>query len=515
MAQNYSIMNDSSRSRTIAKNTILLYLRSIVVMLLSIYTSRVLLSTLGVEDYGLYNVVGGVVALFLSFKSIFAASVQRFINFEKGKGNEEKVNEIFNTSVLIHICIAIIFIVVVEVCGFLYIPSKMVMPDGMLNAALFVFHCSVLATSISIITIPYDAVIIANERMSFYAWQAIIESVLKLIIVICIPIFPFEKLKTYAVLVLLVSLLMRIMSVQYSKRFPECKKKYIWNKDTVKQLSSFASWNILGCSVSSIIEEGSNFVINAFGGVGANAARGIAYQVRNAIMSLSNNIIVASQPFIVQKAASSDRKEFWPLIFKQSKIMFLIIFITVLPVFIYSDEILEIWLTIIPENAAMFIRTVLVYMIVMSFQKSLDLAFKSYNKMPLYQMIDAVVCLTSLPICILTLKLGAPIYSVFIVFSIIRCVDYICVIYLAKLQLGLNISAYFKQVLYPALKSLVVGTVLVYVFSKYMIPNSIWSLLFYIILVCCLLVMSIFFIALTRKEKAIIFEFINNKIHKL
>ena len=514
MDQNYSIMNNSSRTQIIAKNTILLYFRSIVVMLLSIYTSRVLLSILGVEDYGLYNVVGGVVALFLSFKSIFAASVQRFINFEKGKGNEEKVNEIFNTSVIIHICIAILFVVVVEICGLLYIPSKMVMPDGMLNTALFVFHCSVLATSISIFTIPYDAVIIANERMNFYALQAIVESALKLIIVICIPLFPFEKLKTYAVLVLLVSLLMRIMSVQYSKRFPECKKKYIWNKNTVKQLSSFASWNILGCSVSSIIEEGSNFVINAFGGVGANAARGIAYQVRNAIMSLSNNIIVASQPFIVQKAASSDRNEFWSYIFKQSKFMFLIVFVTVLPIFIYAEKILEIWLTVVPENAAMYIRTVLIYMIVMSFQKSLDLAFKSYNKMPLYQIIDAIVCLTSLPICILTLKLGAPIYSVFIVFSIIRCVDYICIIYLAKMQLGLKISDFCKQVLFPALKSLVVGTVIVYVFSNYFIPNSIWSLLLYIILVCCLSVMSIVIIALTRKEKTIIFEFINNKIRK-
>ena len=194
MGQSYNIMN-GSRTQKIAKNTVLLYFRSIVVMIIAIYTSRVLLSTLGVEDYGLYNIVGGVVAMFLSIKSIFAASVQRFINYEKGKGNEDKVNEIFNMSLLIHLGIAVIFIVIVEICGLLYIPSKMVMPDGMLNTALFVFHCSVLATSISIITIPYDAVIIANERMDFYAWQAIVESALKLIIVFCIPIFHLKNLE--------------------------------------------------------------------------------------------------------------------------------------------------------------------------------------------------------------------------------------------------------------------------------------------------------------------------------
>lgn len=497
-------MKDTSRTSTIAKNTILLYLRSIIVLVLAIYTSRVLLSTLGVEDYGLYNVVGGVVALFLSFKSIFAASVQRFINFEKGKGNVEKVREIFNTSVLIHIGIAILFIVVVELFGLCYIPTKMVLPEGMLGTAMFVFHCSVLATSISIFTIPYDAVIIANEKMNFYAWLAIIESSLKLAIVFCIPLFPFENLRTYAVLVLLVSIIMRLLSVRYSKRFPECAKLRIWNKDTVKQLTSFASWNILGCAVSSIIEEGSNFVINIFGGVVANAARGIAYQIRNAVMSLSSNVIVASQPFIVQKAASSNSEDFWYYIFKQSKVMFHIILLTALPIFIYSEEILRLWLTVVPEDSALFVRSVLVYMVVMSLQKSIDLAFKSYNIMPKYQIVDSVVCLTSLPLSILALKLGAPLYSIFLVFSIVRCVDYACVLLLAKKQLGLHIFDYVKQVIFPALKSLAIVSLIIVVAIQYLVPSNFAELVLYVIITLTITILLMYFIVLDVQEKSLV-----------
>lgn len=324
--------------KRIAKNTLLLYLRSIIVMILSIYSSRVLLKTLGVDDFGLYSVVGGVVAMFSSLKSVLAAAVQRFLNFEKGKGNNQQVQKIFNMSILVHLAIALLFALIVECFGCWYICNYLIVPHNNIDTALFVFHCSVIASMITIYTIPYDAVVIANERMDFYAIQSITDVTLRLAIIFLLPILPFSFIRSYAVLILIVAILIRIMSVIYTKRFPECKSLKYWNKETFKELISFAGWNFFGCIAYSLIEEVTNLILNLFGGVVANAARGLAYQIRSAIMTLSNNVLVASQPFITQRAANVDISTFWTYIFIQSRVMFYIMMLTGLPIYIYMQN---------------------------------------------------------------------------------------------------------------------------------------------------------------------------------
>ena len=263
----------TNRTQTIAKNTVLLYIRSIFIILLSVYTSRVLLNTLGVEDYGTYNLVGGVVAMFLSMKSVFAASVQRFLNYEKGQGNIQRVQEIFSTSVIIHLGISALFVILVECIGMYYIKNVMVIPEGMQSTTEFVFHCSVAATAIAIMTIPYDAVIIANEKMNFYAYLSIGDAILKLLIVFVLPILPFAYFRSYAFLILCISLCMRAISMRYSKRFPECEFKRIWRKKTVMQLTTFAGWNFFGCMAYSLIEEGTNMMAKTFGAIPFKAAK--------------------------------------------------------------------------------------------------------------------------------------------------------------------------------------------------------------------------------------------------
>ena len=493
--------NSTGNSKRLAKNTLLLYLRSLIVLVISVYSSRVLLQKLGVDDFGLYGVVGGIVAMFSSLKSVLASAVQRFLNFERGKGNEDNVRNIFNMSVIIHLGISILFACIAEIFGCWYILNHLVIPETSISTALFVFHCSIVATMIAIYTIPYDAVVIANERMGFYAIQSIIDILLKLAIIFLLPLLPFQRVRSYAVLVLVIAIIIRSISVLYTKRFPECRKKRYWNKQTFKELTSFAGWNFFGCISYSIIEEGSNLVLNAFGGVVANAARTLSYQIRSAIMTLSNNVLVASQPFITQKAASESTEKFWEYIFIQSRLMFNIMILTGVPLYVYTPEILNVWLDTIPANTIEFVRTIIIYCIVMSFQKSLDLAFKSLNRMALYQIVDACVLLLTLPCVYAVLKLGYPLYSAFIVFSIIRVVDYVAVVFVANKQLELNVKQYVSQVVKPSMVTVFISIILVVIFTHIPFKDSflVWFSLMILIFLCLAVLILLF--SLTTEEK--------------
>ena len=376
---------------------------------------------------------------------------------------------------------------------------------------LFVFHCSVIATAISIITIPYDAVIIANERMNFYAWLSIGDTILKLLFIFLLPLFPFDYLCSYAVLILLLSLGMRFISMWYTKRFPECKPLKVWKKSTVTQLTKFAGWNFFGCMASSLIEEGSNMILNLFGGVVANASRAIAYQIRNAIISLSGNIVVASQPFIVQKAASADKANFWSYIFQQSRAVFFMIALTVLPIYTYTQEILSLWLKEVPDNAETFVHAVLIYVVVMSFQKSLDLAFKSYNKMPVYQIFDTCITLLSLPLIYVVLKYDAPLYSAFLVMSFVRLVDYIVVVIIGKIQLNLPVLTFTRDVVLPTFVTIAILAVVGFLFFLLPPVSNIFVLAVLAMLNFSSGCLAVYFIILNTKEK----ELVNKMISKI
>ena len=483
-------------------------------MLIAIYSSRVLLSALGVEDYGLYNLVGGIVTIFSSMKGIFAASVQRFINYEKGNGNDERVNEIFNTSILIHIGIAVLFIVVVEAFGLWYINNKMVLPDGSLNNALFVFQCSILTFGVSIVTVPYDAIIIANERMDFYAWISIGEAASKLGAIFLLSILPFNSVRTYALLIVIIAIAIRYISVVYTKRFPECKKKRIWNKSTVKELTTFAGWNFFGCMAFSLIEEGSNLIINFFGGVAANAARAVAYQVKSAISQLSTNVVTASQPILFQEAASADKQVFWNHVFFQTRAVFYFVLITSVPFFVYTPQLLDIWLTEVPEHSVSFIRAILIYQIIMTYQKTVDIGFKAYNKMEKYQILDSTIVLFSLPIIYFYLKTGAPLYYAFIILAIVRIVDYFILFVLAKRTLQLSIRAFCRSVLTPSLTSTLIASLIGSLFLKYCNPSQWYYVLFMCILIVVAIGLALYLLVFTKQEKSMINSIVCTYLHK-
>ena len=290
----------------IAKNTLMLYIRTFVILALALYTSRLLLETLGVEDFGIYYLVGGVIGLFASLKGVFASSVQRFLNYEKGIGDKIKVHKIFCVSVIVHILIALCFALIVEVFGIWFITYKLNIPNGSIDSALFVFHCSVLTACIMILSVPYDAVIIANERMNAFAWIAILDAFLKVLIVFFVKYVSVQKLECYAILLVVIAFFIRLVNVLYCRRFPECQFRFCWDYSIFKQLTSFAGWNFFGNTMFSMVNEGINMMLNIYGGVIANAARGIAYQIKTAVGQLSGNVLIASQPSIIQQSASKE-----------------------------------------------------------------------------------------------------------------------------------------------------------------------------------------------------------------
>lgn len=504
-----------NHTRVIVKNTVFLYIRTFILLILSVYTSRVLLAILGIEDYGLYNLLGGVVGLFASLKGLFASAVQRFLNYGKGLGDSRKVREIFNLSLLVHLLIAILFIALVEVFGLWFITNKLVIPEGSYDTALFVFHCSIITAAITILSTPYDAAIIANEKINVFAWVAVFDGVLKLLIIFLLPVIPFEKLRVYAVFIVLISLLIRMISVRYCRRFDECRMSFYWNRKTFLELASFAGWNFFGNTAFTLVNEGLNMLLNMFGGVVANAARGIAYQVKAAVTQLSVNLMLASQPYIVQQSVKSEKSVTFSYIHQISRAVFFIMLITVSPIIIYCRNVLDVWLVETPLYAVVFVQIILVHVIIRTLHNPLDLSFKAFGKIKRYQIIDASTLVLSLPIAYLILKAGFPVYSVFIVACLVEFINLGAIVWLAKVEIELSVRKYVREVIAPCFLSMVLLAGIGLFFYMVVIPRNLIMLVLYVllfVLIESIVVYAAFLNVKERKYISKLFSSIRNKL---
>ena len=485
----------------------MLYIRTFVILAIALYTSRLLLANLGVTDFGLYNLVAGVIGLFSSLKGVFASSVQRFLNYEKGLGNADGVHRVFCLSVIVHILIAIVFALIVEAFGIWFINHKLNIPEGSVDTALFVFHCSITTACITILSTPYDAAIIANEKMNAFAWISILDAVLKLIVIFLITLLPFENIRSYALLLVCIALLIRGINVIYCRRFPECHFVLLWDKSLFKNLTSFAGWNFFGNTAYALVNEGLNMMLNIYGGVVANAARGIAYQVRAAVEQLSGNMLVASQPYIIQQAAKGDRENFFQNINELSRIFFFIMTITVLPLIVYCEQILKIWLITPPDYAITFTRLILFYSVIRTLHGPIDLLFKASGKIGNYQLVDSCSLCLSLPISYyILLKNYYPIYAVFLVMSGVEILKLLLITLLAQKVVGFETKKYAIEVLFSCISCLLIDSVLCGLFYRTMCPRNLLQLIGYIILMLLVNIICLYFFVLNRNEKKYIYN---------
>ena len=507
-------MGNSKTANRLAKNTFFLYLRSFILLAISIYSSRVVLNVLGVEDYGLYNLVGGVVALFSSLRVVFTSAIQRFINYTRGEGNEEMVKHVFSLSFIIQILLAVFFCIVVETFGLWFIPNKLVIPEYMLETAMFVFHCSIAASVVYIVSIPFNALVIANEKMNIYAYISISEALLRLLAVFLLIILPFIKLRSYAVLILIIQIFFFIVYYCYCKRFPECKIEKYWDKTLFKRLASFSGWNFFGNMVFSLVNEGLNFILNLFGGLVTNAARGIMTQVRNAIETLSSNLFMASQPFIMQQAATVKRETLFDYICSLSRVIYYVILVTVIPLFVYTEQVLSLWLVETPPFTVAFVRVILIFELIRSLHAPVEMLFLSVGKLKRYQITELFVLFLSLPFSYLLLKKNFPVYTAYIVMTIVEFINLISILFVAKKETGFSVMYYFRVVLSSCFLSFLIVAGVGCCFYLFLCNFSI--LMSLICMVFCALISSscVYLFILSENEKDMILSAIKKKNNK-
>ena len=399
--------NSSSNNKRIAKNTLLLYIRMLFLMVVSLYTSRVVLNALGVEDFGIYNVVGGVVAMFSMLSGSLSAAITRFITYELGTGNRENLKKIFSSAVTIQIGLAVVIILLAEAVGVWFLNVKMNIPEERIVAANWVFQFSILTFSINLISVPYNASIIAHERMSAFAYISILEALGKLVIAFLITVSPMDRLIFYALLMCAVALLVRLVYGYYCKKhFEECTYHFLWDKELLKRMFGFAGWNFIGASSAVLRDQGGNVVINLFCGPVVNAARGIASQVNTAVHGFVSNFMTALNPQITKSYASGNRDYMMTLIFQGARLSFYMLLVLSLPIFVNTYYILTLWLKIVPEHTASFVQLILLFGLSESISNPLITAMLATGKIRNYQLVVGGLQLMNLPVSYILLRIG-------------------------------------------------------------------------------------------------------------
>lgn len=461
-------MSDHKR---IAKNTIFLYIRMLLLMLVSLYTSRVVLAVLGVEDYGIYNVVGGIVVLFTFINNSMVTSTQRYLNYELGKGDSLQARKVFSISLNIHALIALLIVLLSETVGLWFLNTTIKYPESREFAVQVVYQMSILTTCVKIIRAPYHAAIIAHERMSFYAYLSVLEAGLQLVVVLLLKVFEVDRLILYGVLLCLVSIITNVCYCLYCRKsFAICKYELYNDKLLYRQLLSFSGWSLFGGVANMGAGQGLNMLLNVFFGVTVNAAMGIANQVNSAVSSFVHSFQTAFNPQIVKSYAVGNISGFINLILSTSKYSFILLFIIALPIYICCPDVLSVWLTEVPEGAVSFCRLMLINSLLDALQGPLWFSVQATGKIKTYQVLMSFMILSNLPIAYLCLKQGLPPNSVLAVRCSVNIATLIVrLVYLRKLY-GFPVRAFFKKVLLRIVLIALIAYFTVYIPSGTVIP---------------------------------------------
>lgn len=506
----------SNNNKRIAKNTLLLYVRMLFTMAVSLFTSRVILNTLGVEDYGINNVVGGIVTMFSVLSGSLSSSISRFITFELGKGNIERLKTIFSTGVNIQLGMSVLIIIIAEAVGIWFLNTKMNIPTDRMVAANWVFQCAILTFVLNLLSVPYNAAIIAHEKMSAFAYISVVEVSLKLIIVYMLMISPFDRLETYAVLLLLVGAVIRFIYGYYCKRhFEECTYHFVFDKPVLKEMTGFAGWNFLGNGAYMLNTQGVNILMNLYFGVAVNAARGIATQVDAALKQFVNNFTTAVNPQITKSYAQGDLDYMHKLVCRSAKFSAFLMMFFAVPIILETNTILTIWLKTVPDYAVIFLQ----WIIISSFMdtvlaNSLVTSMFATGKIKRYQIIVTTVGCLVFPLSWIAFKLGFEPQVGYILYFIIYTILLFVRLYLLKDMVKLPVMMYIREVLYKLAPIIVVGFAIPGILILTM--DAGWLRL---ILVCLLSVLvtaaSEYFIGLSNKEKNFVAEKIKLVIGKI
>lgn len=502
----------SSATGTVAKNTLMLYMRQVLILLVGLYTVRVVLRTLGEIDYGVYNVIAGVVTILSFLSSSLATASQRYFSFALGLGNKKLLKRYFSVTFEVYLMLVLGIVIFLETFGRWYISYRLVIPDGRYEAALYIYHFSVIQFAISLLSTSYMACLIAHEDMKIYAYISIAEVFFKLTIVFILEALPYDKLIMYGFLMLISSVVITYLYVFYcNKKYSECKLKLVWDGELFKELFVYSAWNLFGTVSATAKNQLVNIVLNQHFGAVINAARAIASQVNSAIGSFSSNFSKALDPKIIKDYAANRREEMMGTMYFGSKLTYILMLIFTLPLVLETPLVLNIWLETPPIDAVLFTRLTLIETLITSVSYPLMTVAQATGKIRLYQAVVGSLLILNFPLSYAVVAAGAPAYSVMLVMIFIAVIATIARLIMLKLLIDYSIFDYMCKVIIP----LIIVTVIAFVIScvvQLSINNTILRFLVTVIISILSVCLLSYLIALSKYERNMANVFIKSFI---
>ncbi len=502
-------------NKRIAKNTLILYVRMLIIVVVSLFTSRVVLNALGVEDFGIYNVVGGIIVMFGFINNAMSSATSRFLTFALGASDMLRLKKTFSLSLCIHGLLSILIIILGETIGLWFFYAKMQIPIERMNAAFWVYQFSIVGAVLSIMSVPYNASIISHEKMSAFAYISLSDVMLKLLIAYSMLITPFDKLVVYGFLMLLSQFLTFAIYILYCRRqFEEAQWRFLWDKRLFQEMSSFAGWSLFGNLAYVAYTQGLNLLLNMFFGPVVNAARGIAVQVQGVLTRFVSSFQVALNPQITKSYAAGEVEAMHKLLFTSSKYSFFLLLTMALPLMVEAHPLLTWWLKIVPDYTVAFFRIIVLVSLIDTLANPLITAAGATGRIRAYQQVTGGILLFILPVSYVALKLGAPPITVFIVQIVCAIAAQVARIMLLKRLLRLSVHDYFKRVILRILGVFVCSSALsVGIYNLF--PSESFICMTTVCLMVALLTLLIAYVMGTEKdEKKAIVRKVNQFLSK-
>ena len=454
-----------NRTARIAKNTLMLYVRMSVLLLVGLYTSRVVLEALGENDYGIYSVVGGVVAMFTIISGALNSAVTRFITFEMGKGGEAMLNKVYSTAVTIQLILALIVVAIAEPVGIWFINNEMTIDPARIPAARMVLHFTLLSFVFNLMSVPQMASITAHEKMSAYAYIGVLDGLLRLVVALMIMRSSSDRLVYYAALMCGVVLIVRLTYGIYCRlNFEECRYRPVFDTALVKEMFSFAGWNFIGVTSGVLREHGGNILVNLFYGTAVNAARGVAVQLNGAVQGFVTNFMTAVNPQITKSYAAGEKEYMFSLVRRSSRMSFYLLFVLALPVLFNTEYILSIWLKEVPSHSVLFVQLFLIFAMSEALSNPLITTMLATGKIRDYQLVVGGLQLLNLPVSYVCLKLGAMPEITVVVAIVISQICFFVRLVMLRRMTGLQVGLFVRTVYLNVIKVAVIAAALSYLY---------------------------------------------------
>ena len=505
----------AQKNRRIAKNTLMLYVRTFITMIVTLYTSRVILNVIGIDNYGIYNVVGGIVALFSLISGALVNAISRYLTYTLGSGDGDRLNKVFSTSMMIQTGLSLLLIIVAETIGLWFLNTQLNIAPDRLSAAGWVYQLSILSSVLGLMVIPYNACIISHEKMSIYAYFSIIEVVVKLLLVYALCILPGDKLINYALMLFVLSLTMQIINIVYCMRkFDECRVRWHYDKALIKEMSFFAGWNFFGNAANVCNSQGINIILNLFFGVTVNAARGIVMQVEDAIKKFVTNFTTAVTPQITKSYSQGDIAYLKRLMDMSSRFSFYLFLIPALPIWIEADTILQLWLGKYPQDTVIFLRLSMFVSAITLIGNSSYNAMMATGRIKAFQIAAALSGLCVLPIAYLLYKCGAPAFTCYLLLIANYSFVVLSRVYLLQRFVGPLLSWFFRATMVPIIGTLALSCIAPIVVHSFM-PSSIYRLVVCAATAVACSLSAIYVIGMNHNERQWIKAKIGNRINRI